>query len=84
MQPALTSQKVDLRRRVATLYRGPLFQNAADEHWIMGQVSYYRLHYIDAVNELLSTMASAKDYASVRKYAAEAIRIMPGNLKVYY
>lgn len=84
MQPALTGQKIDLLKKVVSLYRGPLFQNAADEHWIMGQVSYYRLHYIDAVNELLSTMALAKDYSSVREYAAEAIRIMPGNLKAYY
>lgn len=84
MQPALIGRKVDLLKKVISLYRGPLFQSACDEHWIIGQVSYYRLHYIDAVNELLSTLASAKDYSSVREYAAEAIRIMPGNLKAYY
>lgn len=84
MQPALTGQKVDLLKKVVLLYRGPLFRSASDEHWIMGQVSYYRLHYIDAVNELLSTLALAKDYSSVREYAAETIRIMPGNLKAYY
>lgn len=84
MQPALTGQKVDLLKKVVSLYRGPLFRSASDEHWIMGQVSYYRLHYIDAINELLGTLASAKDYSSVREYAAEAIRIMPGNLKAYY
>lgn len=84
MQPALTGQKIDLLKRIVLLYRGPLFRSASDEHWIIGQVSYYRLHYIDAVNELLSTLAAAKDYSSVRECAAEAIRIMPGNLKAYY
>lgn len=77
-------QKVDFMRKAIALYHGPLFQTAQDEHWLIGQVNHYRLCYVTLVNELLSTLAAAKDYACVQHYAVNSLTIMPGNLKAYY
>lgn len=78
------AQKVDFMRKAVALYRGPLFRSAQDEHWLVGQVNHYRLRYVTLINELLSALAVAKDFACVQQYAVEAISIMPGNLKAHY
>lgn len=83
-QAVSVAQKVDFMRKAFALYHGPLFRSAHDEHWIIGQVNHYRLRYVTLVNELLSTLAAAQDFACVQHYAVEAISIMPGNLKAHY
>lgn len=80
----LPQQKADLLKKAVAIYRGPLYRSAESEHWIIGQVNHYRLRYVSAINELLGIMASEKDYSSIREYAVESLRIMPGNLKAYY
>ncbi len=77
------SQKVDLLKKAVALYRGPLFRNACDEHWVIGNVNYYRLRYISIINDLLSSLASAKDYSCVQQYASASLNIMPGNLHAH-
>ena len=84
MKTTMIPQKVDLLKKVVAVYRGSLYRNADSEHWIINQVNYYRLRYADAVNELLSTLASVKDYPCVQQYATESIRVMPGNLRAHY
>lgn len=77
-------QKVDFMRKAIALYHGPLFRVAQDEHWLIGQVNHYRLRYVTLINELLSTLAAAQDFACVQHYAVDSIAVMPGNLKAYY
>lgn len=78
------ARKVDFMKKAVGLYRGPLFKSAHDEHWIIGQVTHYHLRYISLTNELMSTLATAKDFYCVQHYAVEAISHVPGNLKAYY
>lgn len=83
-QEASVSRKVTLLKQAVDLYRGPLFKEASDEHWIIGQVNHYRIRYVSLIDEFLETMTALKDYTCVQRYAIESIRIMPGNPKVYY
>lgn len=79
-----TSQRVELLKQAFALYRGPVFENASGEHWIMALTTHYSLRYMGLVNELLSALAQGKDYAGLQLYAAKAFDIMPNNVKVRY
>ncbi len=78
------SQRVDLLKKAVALYRGPLYRNAQDEHWVFGYVSYYRILYIGAISELLSAMAGVKDYEGVQQYATDSLRIHSENTKAHF
>lgn len=79
-----TTHKVDLLKQAVALYKGHVFENARDEHWIVGIVTHYKSRYIGIVNELLSTLMAAGDYSSVQRYATRAIELTPENIKAYY
>lgn len=76
--------KVDLLKRAVDLYKGSVFENACDEHWIIGTVTHYKMRYIGIVNELLATLDQAEDYTGVQQYAARAIELTPENVKAHY
>ena len=76
--------KVDLLKQAVALYKGPVFENACDEHWIIGTVTHYKMRYIGIVNELLATLDQAEDYTGVQQYAARAIELTPENVKAHY
>ena len=79
-----TTHKVDLLKQAVELYKGHVFENACDEHWIMGTVTHYKTRYIGLVNELLSTLTAVGDYSGVQRYATKAIELVPENYKAYY
>ena len=79
-----TSHKVELLKKAVTLYRGHVFENACDEHWIIGTVTHYKTRYIGIVNELLATLMDVGDYTGVQHYATRAIELTPENIKAYY
>lgn len=84
-QKAITTlQKIELLKQAFTLYRGPVFENAAGEHWIMSLATHYALRYTGLVNELLSTLAAVEDYATLQQYAVKAYEIMPTNVRTRY
>lgn len=78
------SQKVELLKKAVDLYKGHVFENACDEHWIVGTVTQYKSQYIGIVNELLATLMDAGDYSGVQHYATKAKKITPENVKAYY
>lgn len=71
-------------KKAVMLYRGPIFRGAEDEHWIISQVSLYRLRYVSLINELLSSLSEIRDYSCVQRYALHAIEFMPANLRAHY
>lgn len=79
-----TSQKVELLKQAVDIYKGHIFENACDEHWIVSLVNHYSMRYVGLINELLSTLAAAGDYSGVQLYASRALDIMPGNLRAHY
>lgn len=81
---AATTRKIDLIKQAVALYKGPLFEDASSEHWIMPLVHTYNLRYIGLVNELLSKLAEGGDYPGIQQYASRALDIMPGNTKAHY
>lgn len=76
--------KVDLLKQAVALYKGHVFENACDELWVVGTVTQYKLRYMGIVNELLSTLAQAGDFAGVQQYAARAVELVPENVQVHY
>lgn len=83
-QAVSLSSKIDLLKKAASLYHGPVFQGAQDEHWIIAKVNHYRLRYVGVINELLEALAAVGDYTCVHHYAAASVNLMPGNLRAYY
>ncbi len=79
-----TMRKVELLKKAVSLYRGPVFVNAASEHWINNISVHYSLRYVGFTNELLKKLAEVKDYYGINKYATQALGVEPGNLKAYY
>ena len=78
------SHKIDILKQAAALYRGHIFENACDEHWIVGTVTHYKMRYVGIVNELISTLMEVGDYIGAQQYAARAIELTPENVKAYY
>lgn len=78
------SHKIELLKQAVALYRGPLFENAAGEHWIVGLATHYSMRYAGLINELLSALAEIKDYSGLQLYATKACDIMPENIKARY
>lgn len=78
------SYKIELLKQAVALYRGPLFENAAGEHWIVGLATHYSMRYAGLINELLSALAEIKDYSGLQLYATKACDIMPENIKARY
>ena len=83
-QATTVTNKVELLKKAVELYRGHVFENACDEHWIIGTVTHYKSQYIGVVNELLATLMDVGDYSGVQHYASKAKKITPENIKVYY
>lgn len=79
-----TSRKVDLLKQAAEIYKGPIYENACDEHWIINTVNHYSLRYTTLINELLSKLASVGDYSGMQHYAAKALELAPENVKIRY
>lgn len=78
------SHKAELLKKAVDLYKGHVFENACDEHWIVGTVTQYKSRYIGIVNELLATLMEVGDYSGVQHYATKAKKITPENVKAYY
>lgn len=78
------AHKVELLKQAVSLYKGAIYENACDEHWIVSLVNNYKLRYIGICNELLATLAEAKDYSCLQQYANIAIHHTPENIKAYY
>lgn len=79
-----TLQKIELLQKAFDLYRGHVFENASGEHWIMSLTTHYALRYTGLVNELLSTLATVKDYSGLQQYAMRAYDIIPDNVRIRY
>lgn len=78
------TNKVELLRQAVKLYKGHVFENACEEHWVIGTVTHYKSRYIGIVNELLATLMAAEDYAEVQQFASRAIELTPENVKAHY
>lgn len=76
--------KVELLKQAVELYKGSVFENACDEHWITSTVTRYKLRYMGLVNELLSTLDNAGDFTGVQQYATKAVKLTPENVKAHY
>lgn len=79
-----TIQKVELLKKAFTIYRGQMHLPAFGEFWMSSTATHYSLRYLGLVNELLSKMAEAEDYAGISHYATRALTIMPENIKAHF
>ena len=76
--------KIELLKKAADLYKGPVFENACDELWIVSTVNHYKLRYIGIINELLITLDQVEDFTNLQKYAARAVELTPENVMAHY
>lgn len=83
-QAATIPHRVELLKKAVALYKGPVFENACNEHWVSGIMSRYQLRYIGIVNELLATLDKAGDFTGVQQYATKAIELVPENVRAHY
>ncbi len=78
------SQKAYIIKRAIHLYRGPVFETACDDHWLIGIATEYKLKYIGLVNELLSMFAKYGDYNGIQTFATKALKLTPENIRAHY
>ena len=83
-QTSLISEKIEILKRAVDLYKGGVLESAADEHWLIPKASYYHLRYQGMVSELLKSLAEAKDYHNLHRYAAQSLAIDHGNGTAHY
>lgn len=81
---ATIPHKVELLKQAVELYKGPVFESACNEHWIVGTVTRYKLRYMGLVNELLATLDQVGDFTGVQQYASKAIKLTPENVRAHY
>lgn len=79
-----TIQKVELLKKAFTIYQGQMYPPALGELWMASTATHYSLRYLGLVNELLSKMADAEDYAGINHYATRALTVMPENIKAHF
>ncbi len=77
-------EKIEALKKAVDLYKGALFENYRQEHWLMSMAVAYEYKYIGALGELLKALDEDKDYAGIQYYAANALRIVPHNADAYY
>ena len=77
-------QKVHAMKHAIKLYKGHVLGAACDDHWIVGMATDYKMKYIALVNELLSILADFKDYDGIHHFAAQALKLVPENVKAQY
>lgn len=83
-QAPTVPHKVELLKKAVALYKGTVFENADGDLWIKPTATHYRLLYIGVINELLSTLDDAEDFAGVRQYASKAVELTPENIRAHY
>ncbi len=76
--------KVDLLKSAFKLYKGDVLISAAGELWLLPIASHYNLQYLGVANELLKTLFKFADYSGIHKYAVQALKIEPANMRVYF
>lgn len=79
-----TIQKVELLKQGFAIYKGLMYPPAYGEHWITSTATHYSLRYLGLVNELLTKLGEAEDYAGINHYATRALTILPENVKAHF
>ena len=77
-------EKIHYLKKAVDLYRGPLFQSAKHEHWIMPNVVSLEMRYLGAVSELMKSLYQVEDYLSIQQYASKAMHLCPHSVDVYF
>lgn len=76
--------KIDLLKKAVNMYHGDILESAAGAHWLMQDVNYWHLQYINAVNLLLEAFAKYDEYSSIQQYGEQSLNIAYGNKNAYY
>ena len=79
-----TAKKVELIKKALAIYKGEIYPSASGEHWLAAASRSYSFRYIGLAHELLAKLADAQEWDSVYHYAAQAVTVLPGNVKAYF
>jgi len=76
--------RIEKYKKAMKLYRGPVYNEASHEHWLLSTAEHYAIEYLFAVKHLLKDLAELKDYQAVQHFASKALEIEPGNSEAVY
>lgn len=76
--------KVESLKRALEIYRGNMFQDAADEEWILGSVSHYHLLYLQIAKALFEALDGLQDYCAIHDYTLRVLEIDHGNAEAQF
>ncbi len=79
-----TIKKIDHVKKALSIYKGEIYPAASGEHWLAPTSHRYSFKYIGLAHELLVKLADAEEWDSVYHYAAQAVSVLPGNVKAYF
>lgn len=75
---------IDYYRSAIALYRDDMLPNYNFLHWLMPQISYYHLLFLDTIKKCLKQMLSANMYLDVCRLACHAISFEDTDADLYY
>ena len=72
-----------LKKAMEVFKTGPVAEFSG-EQWFMPTVAHYGLRFVGVVNQLLTTLDSAKDYVCILEYANTAAKALPKNAEMHF
>lgn len=72
-----------LKKAMEVFKTGPVAEFSG-EQWFMPTVAHYGLRFVGVVNQLLTTLDSAKDYVCILEYANTAVKALPKNAEMHF
>lgn len=72
-----------LKKAMEVFKTGPVVEFSG-EQWFMPTVAHYGLRFVGVVNQLLTTLDSAKDHVCILEYANTAVKALPKNAEMHF
>lgn len=79
-----TKQRIYALKEAVDLYTGALLKNYRQEHWLMATAVACEYRYVGVFGELMKFLEEQHDYVCIQNYAANAMKVVPHNIDVYY
>ena len=76
--------RIQYLRKASRLYKGLVFPEACNEHWLMSLCSDYQLRYLEIEEQLLNALALKNSYKAVYEEAKRAIEHEKGNGNLHF
>ncbi len=76
--------RIHLLKKAALLYKGSIYPDANNEHWLLALSTDYQLRFLRIEEELLGLLSKKGGYRTIYEETKRALSIEKGNRTLYY